>query len=148
MIPRDCQKIAAAMYLLFGLWSFPTQIIGKEFPRYCLTITPDLRNRERVSVIDLVIQNGTVVRVPRFPPGWEIKIQDQIEGSSVIFGGAMGSVAELGIEDLKCLFEIENDVPGTPPVVVKGSIYINNNEHERRVILGKRQLLLETVGDK
>jgi hypothetical protein len=121
---------------------------GGKFPRFCLTtavqIWPGLR--ERVSVIDLVIENASVVAVPRFPPGWEFKIQNWVDTSpSRIFGGATGSVAELAAEDLKCLFEVEDSAPGTPPIRVTGNVYISTGEHERRISLDNNQIVLERL---
>ena len=119
---------------------------GGEFPRYCLTIAVELRPtlRERVSVIDLVIENASVVSIPRFPPGWELKIQNQIDSSpTLIFGGATGSVAELAAEDMSCLFQIENSVPGRPPINVNGKVTISTGTTESEIVLGKRHILLQ-----
>jgi hypothetical protein len=121
---------------------------GAKFPRYCLTIAIELRPglRERVSMIDLTIENGSVVAIPRFPAGWEIKIQNQVDISpALIFGGATGAVAELGVEDMKCLFEIENSVPGRPPINVNGKVTISTGTTESEVVLGKSQILLQPI---
>jgi hypothetical protein len=121
---------------------------GGKFPRFCLTIAVQLRPglRERVSVVDLVIENASVVAVPRFPPGWEFKIENRVDVSpSRIFGGATGSVAELAADDLKCLFEVEDSVPGTPPIKVTGSVYISTGEHERRISLDRNHIVLERI---
>jgi hypothetical protein len=117
-------------------------------PRYCLTIAAGLRPelREEVSTIDLVIENGSVVAIPRFPAGWGLKVQNYSDNTpTTIFGGATGSAAELRSEDLRCLFEIENGVPGTPPIRVSGKIAISTGENERRVVLRKNQIVLEKI---
>lgn len=121
---------------------------GAKFPRYCLTIAIELRPglRERVSMIDLTIENGSVVAIPRFPAGWEIKIQNQVDISpALIFGGATGAVAELGVEDMKCLFEIENSVPGTPSVKVTGRIAVSTGTDERILALRNGQIVLARI---
>jgi hypothetical protein len=114
---------------------------------YCLTIVADLNDRERVSVIHLTLENAVVKSVPKFPLGWQLEIQNQIEGNVVISGGAMGAVAQLLAKDLKCLLQIGDiDFDGTPPIKAKGSVYISTGIHERRVFLRKDQIVLEKIG--
>ena len=125
-----------------------TQASDAKLPRFCLTISVDLRAdlREEVSVIDLVIKNASVVSIPRFPAGWAIKIQNYVDNTPTsIFGGATGGVAELQAKDLKCLFELEDSVPGTPQITVKGSVYVSNGETERRIFLHHDQIVLERI---
>lgn len=143
----------ALVFLLFIFaWAkvWPVHAPANEitYPRYCMTIAIRLRQnlREEVSGINLVIKNASVIGIPRFPAGWGIKVQNYVDNTpTTIFGGATGSVAELRAEDLKCLFEIENGVPGTPPIEVSGNIAISTGEHERRVVLGKNQIVLEKI---
>jgi hypothetical protein len=119
--------------------------------RYCLSIAVPLRPqlREEVSVIDLVVENGYVAAIPRFPIGWELKVENQIDNNPVpIFGGATGSVAELRAEDLRCLFEIEKDAPGAPPITVSGKVRISTGIQEREVALSKDQIVLERIMDR
>jgi hypothetical protein len=117
-------------------------------PRFCLSIAIDLRDdrREEVSAVDLVIQNASVVSIPRFPLGWGIKVQNYVDNTpTTISGGATGNVAELRSQDLRCLFEIENGVPGTPPIEVTGSINISNGQTEQRLILRKDQIIFKKL---
>jgi hypothetical protein len=147
MTPAKFGIVWTALALLFSPVSAHQQA-GDQFPRYCLTIAVALRPalRERVSVIDLVVENGTVAAIPRFPPGWQLSVENRVEVSPTrIFGGATGSVAELSAEELKCLFEVEDSVPGTPPIKVAGSVHISTGDHERRVFLRQDQIVLERV---
>jgi hypothetical protein len=116
-----------------------------------LTLAVDLRAnlREEVSVIDLVIADASVISIPRFPAGWGIKVQNYVDNTpTTILGGATGSVAELRAEDLKCLFEIENSVPGTPPITVTGSVDISNGKAVHRLFLRKGQIVLKKTDEK
>jgi hypothetical protein len=104
---------------------------ASETRRYCLTIAVDLQAnlREEVSTIDLVIENATVVSIPKFPKGWGIKVQNYVDNTpTTVSGGATGNVAELRANDLRCLFEIENSVPREPPITVTGSVSISNGK--------------------
>jgi len=148
MISTSCGGLPAMLALLLGTVCTTGQVNADEFPRYCLTIALDLHDREEVSGIDIVVQNATVVRVPRFPPGWEIKIENQIEGTTIISGSATGSVAELNRNELKCLFQIHNAVTGTPPITATGSVYISTGETEHRLFLHKSQIILEKIEAK
>jgi hypothetical protein len=115
-----------------------------------LTIAVPLRPalREEVSLIDLTIEHGHVVAIPRFPIGWEFKIENPIDDfPTVIFGGATGSLAELQADELKCLFEIEAFVPEAP-IGVRGKVRISNGTSEREVVLGKDQIVLERITDR
>lgn len=113
-----------------------------------MTIAVDLRAdlREEVSAIDLIIENASVVSIPRFPAGWGIKVQNYADNTPTkISGGATGSVAELRVKDLQCIFKIANDVPGAPPIAVTGSVYISNGNTERRIILHGHQFTLKKI---
>jgi hypothetical protein len=108
-----------------------------------VTIAVELHDRQRVSVIDLVVDNGSVVSIPRFPAGWGINVENHVDVSPVsIFGGAEGSVVELGLKDLKCLFEIEDDLTGAP-LKVSGKIAISTGTQETTINLRQDQIILE-----
>jgi len=132
--------------VLLGPLCRPTH--ASENPRYCLTIEVGLQAdlREEVSAIDLTIENASVVSIPRFPAGWGIRVQNYVDNTPTkISGGATGNVAELQMKDLKCMFEVENEVPGTPPIMVTGSVYISNGRTERHLILHGHQFILEKI---
>ena len=123
----------------------------RQLARYCLTIAVDLRadRGEEVGALDLVIENASVVSIPKFPVGWEMTVQNYVDNTPTkVSGGATGSVAELRAGDLRCLFEIESDVPGAPPIKVSGSAVINARGQERRVFLSNRQINLENIRAK
>lgn len=149
MIPGARRVLIVCVPVLVSLIWRPTS--ASDAPHYCLTISVGLRSdlREEVSGIDIVINNASVTSIPRFPKGWGIKVQNYVDNTPTkIFGGATGSVAELQEADLRCLFEIRNDVPGKPAIIVTGSIYISDGRNERRLNLDKSQVILEKIGSR
>lgn len=79
-----------------------------KFTSYCLTIELDRRDHDRVSVLNAVLKNATIIAVPRYPPGWQFDIKQEVEGDTVIFGAALAGVAQLDPSQLKCLVMVQN----------------------------------------
>ena len=112
---------------------------------YCVTIKSDARPGERVSTIDLVLKNATLVSIPRYPPGWQIEIRQEVEGDTFIFGGALAGVAEIEPGELKCLFRVQRSFDDKS-VRMAGSGSIGFGiEPERRVRLQNSQVLFSTT---
>lgn len=146
MIPGVRRALIVCVPVLVSLIWGPT--LANDAPHYCLTISVALRSdlREEVSGINLVIHNASVISIPKFPEGWGIKVQNYVDNTATtIFGGATGSVAELREDDLRCLFEVHNNVPGRPAIIVTGSIYVSNGKTVRQLILDKSKVILEKI---
>lgn len=147
MIPVNYRLTAAVVLLLFHPVCAPAQTERAKKMDYCVTIAVDLRGRERVSMIDLVLENAIVTSIPRFPFGWQLEIENQTDGTVVIFGAAMGSIVQLYGDDLRCLVRIQNRVfdGTTPPITAKGSVHISTGVNEWAVLLNEDQIVLEEI---
>ncbi len=79
-----------------------------KFTSYCLTIELGRTDHARISVIDAVLKNATIIAIPKYPAGWQFDIKQEIEGDTIILGAALAGVAQLDPDELKCLVLVQN----------------------------------------
>ncbi len=99
-----------AMGLLLSTYSVAAEQWSQNpgFRSYCLTIELERTDHARISVIDAVLKNATIIAIPKYPAGWQFDIKQEIEGDTIIFGAALAGVAQLDPGQLKCLVVVQN----------------------------------------
>jgi hypothetical protein len=116
------------------------------FANYCVTIKFEAAPHDRVSVIDVVLENATITKLPNYPPGWQFDIKQEIEGNTVIFAAALGGVAQLPPSRLNCLFVVQNSfIDKGAHLSGKGSLSFGI-EPQTHLVLRPDQFRFDKVG--